>query len=306
MHPPRGRVARARGTRGRRRASPGRRSSRVRGTRPSRCGGSARAAGAARGRRACGRGTTAARCRRCRGRRRVGARRCAASRSTYSDCSMSMRRKVPSSPARETSRSTFAYATSSSKARPRWVSLSATFAFSCSATSRSRICSYSSVTADAPAASGIASPRSVVLAWSPASFSLRRTATHSSSVSPATNRAAPTRLPWLCTSRWSRALSAAWRIAARGSAATVFPGSATRSRAYLHWLRTCPAACGRQFCDGSGGIAARTPNGPPLRRSTTLQSSSGWSVNTSSASAGSTIQDPSSSSSSSWPGPQPA
>ena len=54
-----------------------------------------------------------------------------------------------------------------------------------------------------------------------------------------------------------------------------------------------------QFSDGSYGIRARTPNGPPLRRRTSAQSASGSSVKTSSGSAGSTIHDPSSSSSSS-------
>ena len=48
-------------------------------------------------------------------------------------------------------------------------------------------------------ASRNASPSSVVFAWRPASFSLRRTATHSSSVSPATNRPAPSRMPCRCT-----------------------------------------------------------------------------------------------------------
>ena len=62
----------------------------------------------------------------------------------------------------------------------------------------------------------------------------------------------------------------------------------------------------RQFSDGSGGMRARTPNGPPLRSRTALQSSSGSTVNTSSTRAGSTIQEPSSSSPSSCPGPQPA
>ena len=61
-----------------------------------------------------------------------------------------------------------------------------------------------------------------------------------------------------------------------------------------------------QFSDGSGGIDASTENGPPLRRSTLLQSPSGSLVKTSSASAGSTIHEPSSSSPSSCPGPQPA
>ena len=60
-------------------------------------------------------------------------------------------------PACSTSRSTFAYAVSSSNDRPRCVSLRATFAFSFSATSRSTICSYSAVTAAAPSAS--VSPR---------------------------------------------------------------------------------------------------------------------------------------------------
>ena len=43
--------------------------------------------------------------------------------------------------------------------------------------------------------SGIASPSRVVFAYSPASFKRRRTATHSSSVSPATKRPAPSRMP---------------------------------------------------------------------------------------------------------------
>ena len=81
---------------------------------------------------------------------------------------MSMRTNVLSSPARATSRSTFAYAISSSNESPRCVSLSATFALSFSATSRSRMRSYSSVTAAVPAASGTASPRSVVFASRPA------------------------------------------------------------------------------------------------------------------------------------------
>ena len=46
---------------------------------------------------------------------------------------------------------------------------------SLSGASRSRIASYAATVAAAPAASGIASPSSVVFAWSPASFSRRRT-----------------------------------------------------------------------------------------------------------------------------------
>ena len=141
---------------------------------------------------------------------------------------MSIRTNVPSSPARATSRATFSYAVSSSKESPRCVSLSAMFALSCSATRRSAIRSYSSVTAAAPASSGIASPSSVVFAYSPASFSPRRTRTHSSSVSPATNRPAPSRRPWRWTRCCSRSLSAACRIAARGNEDTVAPRSLTR------------------------------------------------------------------------------
>ena len=145
---------------------------------------------------------------------------------------MSMRMNVPSSPARSTSRATFAYAVSSSKDRPRCVSLRATFAFSFSATSRSTICSYSAVTAAAPSAFGIASPRSVVFAYRPASFSLRRTATHESSVSPATKRAAPMRRPWRWTRCCRRELSAACRMAARERVETVVRRSVKRCRDY--------------------------------------------------------------------------
>ena len=61
-----------------------------------------------------------------------------------------------------------------------------------------------------------------------------------------------------------------------------------------------------QLSDGSAGMSASTPYGPPLRRRTSLQSSSGSCVKTSVAIAGSRIHEPSSSSTSSWPGPQPA
>jgi hypothetical protein len=108
---------------------------------------------------------------------------------------MSIRTNSPSEPARATMRSTFRYAVSSSKARPRWVSLSATFARSSSAASRSRMLSYSSTTAVVSSAVRTSSPSSVVFTRNPASFSRRSTTTHSSSVSPATNRAAPSRIP---------------------------------------------------------------------------------------------------------------
>ena len=144
--------------RDRRLASPGRRWSRAPGTRPSRFGDSASTGAGARGRQACGTGTTAAPCPRCRGPPRAAARRCAGSGRRTRTAPCRCGRTCPSSPALATSRATFSYATSSSKASPRCVSFSATLAFSFSATSRSRICSYSSVTAAAPAASGIASP----------------------------------------------------------------------------------------------------------------------------------------------------
>ena len=181
---------------------------------------------------------------------------------------MSMRMNVPSSPARPTSRATFAYAVSSSKDRPRCVSLRATFAFSFSATSRSMICSYSAVTAAAPSASGIASPRSVVFAYRPASLSLRRTATHESSVSPATKRAAPMRRPCRCTRCWRRELSAACRMAARESVETVVRRSVKRCRDYIGAMSvpaTDPVASPRGVRTGRPSAGARRSRARPGR-----------------------------------------
>ena len=149
------------------------------------------------------------------------------------------------------------------------------------------------MTAAAPAASGIASPRSVVFAYSPASLSLRRTATHfvERLAGDESRRADALAVP-LHEALEPGALRRVEDGCAR-NAATVF-------RAGSHVETTLPDTAGNgrlrrsrlrdQLRDGSGGIAARTPNGPPLRRSTPLQSSSGSSVKTSSASAG--LDDP--------------
>src|SRR4051794_39967511 len=61
-----------------------------------------------------------------------------------------------------------------------------------------------------------------------------------------------------------------------------------------------------QLSDGSGGIVASSANFWPLRRSTAAHRSPGSAVKISSRSGGSTIHASSDSSSSSWPGPQPA
>jgi class 3 adenylate cyclase len=66
-----------------------------------------------------------------------------------------------------------------------------------------------------------------------------------------------------------------------------------------------PLERGRQFVEGSKGMRARMANSPPLRRSTRPHRSSGFSVKTSSGSAGSTIHESSASSPSSCPGLQP-
>ena len=120
--------------------------------------------------------------------------------STSRDCSMSMRMNWP----RPSSRARFASASSSSMSRPRCVSFSATFARSSSAAIRSRISSYATTTVRSRVGSSTPSPSSVVFAYSPWSFRRRSTATHSSSVSPATKRPAPSRMPCLRTSRCTR------------------------------------------------------------------------------------------------------
>src|SRR5215218_10378504 len=128
---------------------------------------------------------------------------------------MSMRTKVPRPRACSTSRSTFAYASSSSMSRPRCVSFSATLQRSRSSASRSTIATYSAATRSVSAWSRTLSPRSVVFAASPWSFSRRRTGTASSIVSPATKRPAPSFIPCRRTRRRRRWLSAAAKIARR-------------------------------------------------------------------------------------------
>ena len=97
------------------------------------------------------------------------------------------------------------------------MSLSATFVRSPSAWMRSSSSRYAVTTARVSASSRTPSPRIAVLVRSPLWFSLRSTGTASSSVSPATNRAAPSRKPYFCTSRCRRGLSAAARITLRST-----------------------------------------------------------------------------------------
>ena len=102
------------------------RSPAARGRRPSRSGGSARAGAATRGRSPSGRGTTAARCRPARGPPRATGGRSGASRRRRSTAPCRCGRSSPARSATRTTRSTLAYASSSSSSRPRCVSFSAT------------------------------------------------------------------------------------------------------------------------------------------------------------------------------------
>ena len=141
---------------------------------------------------------------------------------------MSMRMNVPRRSALATSRSTFAYARSSLTSSPRCVSLSATLA--------------SSLSADQPVEHLLVGAGDVLGArlvgyrlaedascWcgGPGRSRARSTATHSSSVTPATKRPAPSFMPCRCTRRCRRGLSAALRTAVRGSWETVAPTGTT-------------------------------------------------------------------------------
>ena len=114
---------------------------------------------------------------------------------------MSMRMKLPCVAACSTSAATFRCASSSSNARPRCVSLSATFVRRRSAAIRSSSSRYAATTAAVSASVVTPSPRSVVFVSKPLSFRPRRTGTAASRPSPATKRDAPSRKPYRCTNR---------------------------------------------------------------------------------------------------------
>ncbi len=178
---------------------------------------------------------------------------------------MSMRMKPSSSVARSTSRRTFANASSSSTSSPRCVSFSATFARSCSSAMRCRSCSYSATTICVVASSCTASPSSVVFACSPCAFRRRSAAIESSIVSPATKRPAPSRMPCVCTNRWTRGLSAAARIAFRDAAFRVAAAAIRVSRRCVAPSGSGARRSGR--CEPRRPESSRRASGraPPVR-----------------------------------------
>ena len=166
--------------------------------------------------------------------------------------------------------------------------MSATFAFSFSATSRSRMRSYSSVTAAAPVGVWYRLAEQGRVRVEPCVVQL---AEHRDALVERLARDEPRRADALAV-RLHETLEP-------GALRGVQEGRARERRDGCPDVAHAAPSLPRQFCDGSGGIAASTRNGPPLRRSTALQRSSGSSVKTSSATAGSMIHEPSSSSSSS-------
>ena len=93
---------------------------------------------------------------------------------------------------------------------PRCVGLTEMFVWSSSAAIRRSTSSYvAGDLARAAAGSPTCSPSSVVFVRRPCSFRPRRVATTSSSVSPPTNRAAPSRMPYASTKPRTRGLPAA-------------------------------------------------------------------------------------------------
>ncbi len=117
--------------------------------------------------------------------------------STWRDSSMSRRMKLSRCRAWAQTLAMFSYARSSARSRPTCVGLIARFVRRSSTAIRSSTARYSSTTTCVSRSSVTPSPSTVVFVSSPSAFSRRSTGTAASSVSPAMNRAAPKRMPWL-------------------------------------------------------------------------------------------------------------